>query len=63
MLPQQRMEIFAAFVEHIDVQKGKVIDELDRQGICDNTIVFYIFRDYGSSAEALAQVGRVPRDH
>ena len=57
------MEIFADFVEHIDVQIGKVIDELDRQGICDNTIVFYIFRDYGSSAEALAQVGRVPRDH
>ncbi|MFZ0612764.1 MAG: sulfatase-like hydrolase/transferase, partial [Desulfobacterales bacterium] len=34
-----------------DVQAGKVIDELDRQGIRDNTIVIYIFGDNGSSAE------------
>jgi len=45
------MEIFAGFVEHVDVQAGKVIDELDRLGIRDNTIVFYIFGDNGSSAE------------
>ena len=51
--PFQRrlMEIFAGFVEHVDVQAGKVIDELDRLGIRDNTIVFYIFGDNGSSAE------------
>ena len=45
------MEVFAGFVEHVDVQAGKVIDELDRLGIRDNTIVFYIFGDNGSSAE------------
>jgi arylsulfatase len=45
------MEIFAGFTEHADVQAGKVIDELDRLGIRDNTIVFYIFGDNGSSAE------------
>ena len=45
------MEVFAGFVEHVDVQVGKVIDELDRLGIRDNTIVFYIFGDNGSSAE------------
>ena len=45
------MEVFAGFVEHVDVQVGKVVDELDRQGIRDNTIVFYIFGDNGSSAE------------
>ena len=51
--PFQRrlMEVFAGFVEHVDVQAGKVIDELDRLGIRDNTIVFYIFGDNGSSAE------------
>ena len=45
------MEVFAGFVEHVDAQAGKVIDELDRLGIRDNTIVFYIFGDNGSSAE------------
>jgi arylsulfatase A-like enzyme len=51
--PFQRrlMEVFAGFVEHVDVQAGKVIDELDREGIRDNTIVIYIFGDNGSSAE------------
>ncbi len=45
------MEIFAGFTEHADVQAGKVIDELDRLGVRDNTLVFYIFGDNGSSAE------------
>jgi arylsulfatase len=45
------MEVFAGFVEHVDAQVGKVIDELDRLGIRDNTIVIYIFGDNGSSAE------------
>ena len=51
--PFQRrlMEVFAGFVEHVDAQAGKVIDELDRLGIRDNTIVFYILGDNGSSAE------------
>ena len=45
------MEVFAGFVEHVDVQAGRVIDELDRLGIRDNTLVIYIFGDNGSSAE------------
>jgi arylsulfatase len=51
--PFQRrlMEVFAGFVEHVDVQAGKMLDELDRLGIRDNTIVFYVFGDNGSSAE------------
>ena len=51
--PFQRrlMEIFAGFVEHVDVQAGRVVDELDRLGIRDNTIVIYIFGDNGASAE------------
>ena len=51
--PFQRrlMEVFAGFVEHVDVQAGKLIDELERQGIRDNTIVIYIFGDNGASAE------------
>ncbi|WP_295441066.1 arylsulfatase [uncultured Thiodictyon sp.] len=51
--PFQRrlMEVFAGFVEHVDTQAGKVIDELERLGVRDNTIVFYVFGDNGSSAE------------
>ena len=51
--PFQRrlMEVFAGFVEHVDTQAGKLIDELDRLGVRDNTIVFYVFGDNGSSAE------------
>jgi arylsulfatase len=45
------MEVFAGFVEHVDAQAGKVIDALDQLGIRDNTIVFYIWGDNGSSAE------------
>ena len=51
--PFQRrlMEIFAGFVEHVDVQAGRMIDELDRLGIRDNTIIIYIVGDNGASAE------------
>ena len=51
--PFQRrlMEVFAGFVEHVDTQAGRLVDELDRQGIRDNTLIFYIFGDNGASAE------------
>jgi len=45
------MEVFAGFVEHADAQAGRLIDELDELGIRDNTLVFYIWGDNGSSAE------------
>jgi len=45
------MEVYAGFLEHVDVQVGKIIDELERLGIRDNTLVFYIFGDNGASAE------------
>jgi arylsulfatase A-like enzyme len=51
--PFQRrlMEVFAGFLEHVDVQVGRILDELDRLGKTENTIVIYIFGDNGSSAE------------
>jgi arylsulfatase A-like enzyme len=51
--PYQRrlMEVYAGFVEHVDAQAGKLIDGLDELGIRDNTIIFYIWGDNGSSAE------------
>jgi arylsulfatase len=51
--PFQRrlMEVFAGFVEHTDAQVGKLVDGLEDLGLRDNTIIFYIWGDNGSSAE------------
>jgi len=51
--PFQRrlMEVFAGFGEHADAQAGRVLDEIDRLGYGENTLVFYIWGDNGSSAE------------
>jgi arylsulfatase len=45
------MEVFAGFVEDADVQAGRIVEELDREGLRDNTLIFYIFGDNGASAE------------
>jgi len=45
------MEIYAGFVEHTDAQVGKLVEHLERTGQRDNTIIFYIWGDNGSSAE------------
>ena len=47
------MEVFAGFLEHTDVQYGKVVTELENLGIKDNTLIIYINGDNGSSAEGL----------
>ena len=53
--PFQRrlMEIFAGFAEHADAQAGRLIDELEAEGRLDNTLVFYMWGDNGSSSEGL----------
>ena len=47
------MEIYAGFLEHTDVQYGKIVDELERQGLLENTLVIYIHADNGPSAEGI----------
>ena len=47
------MENFAGFLEHTDVQYGRIVDELDKLGIRDNTLIIYINGDNGSSAEGI----------
>lgn len=47
------MEIYAGFLEHTDVQYGKIVDELEAQGILDNTLILYVFSDNGPSAEGM----------
>lgn len=47
------MEVFAGFLEHTDAQVGKLIDELEHQGLRENTLVLYVFSDNGASAEGM----------
>ncbi len=51
--PFQRrlMEVFAGFAEHVDTQVGRIVDEIDALGYLENTLIFYIWGDNGSSAE------------
>jgi arylsulfatase A-like enzyme len=51
--PFQRrlMEVFAGFAEHTDHEVGRIVDEVERLGYGDNTLIFYIWGDNGSSAE------------
>lgn len=54
--PFQRrlMEVYAGFTEHVDVQVGRIVDEVDRLGYGENTLIFYIWGDNGASAEGQA---------
>lgn len=47
------MEVYAGFLEHADVQAGKVVDELERLGLRENTMIFYVFSDNGASSEGM----------
>lgn len=57
--PFQRrlMEVFAGFAEQADYDAGRIIDELEKLKIKDNTLIFYIWGDNGSSAEG--QLGSI----
>lgn len=54
--PFQRrlMEVYAGFTEHVDVQVGRIVEEVDRMGYGENTLIFYIWGDNGASAEGQA---------
>jgi arylsulfatase len=45
------MEVYAGYAEHTDYNVGLLIDEIEKQGKLDNTLIFYIWGDNGSSAE------------
>ena len=47
----RQAEVFAAFVEMADHEIGRVIDAIDEVGQLDNTLVFLVYGDNGSSAE------------
>ena len=46
------MEVYAGMLAYQDAQFGRLIDELERMGKFDNTLVIFIEGDNGGSAEA-----------
>jgi arylsulfatase len=47
----RQMETFAGFAEHTDDQVGRLVKSLEDIGELENTLIFYIVGDNGSSAE------------
>jgi arylsulfatase len=47
----RQMEVYAAFGEYTDNEIGRLLAALDETGEADNTLVFYILGDNGTSAE------------
>jgi len=47
----RQAEVFAAYMEYTDHEVGRVIQAIDDIGQLDNTLVFYIAGDNGTSAE------------
>ena len=47
----RQMEIYAGFGEYVDAEVGRVVAALEDLGQLDNTLVYYIIGDNGTSAE------------
>jgi len=47
----RQMEVFAAFAAHTDHEIGRVVQAIEDLGELDNTLIFYVVGDNGSSAE------------
>jgi arylsulfatase A-like enzyme len=47
----RQMEVYAAFAEHTDHEIGRMVDSLRDMGQLDNTLIFFIAGDNGTSAE------------
>jgi arylsulfatase A-like enzyme len=47
----RQMEVYAAFAEHTDHEIGRLVDSLREMGELDNTLIFFIAGDNGTSAE------------
>ncbi len=48
---RRQAEVYAGYLEYTDHQVGRLIDALERLGILDDTLVYYIIGDNGASAE------------
>jgi arylsulfatase len=47
----REMEVYAAFLEHVDDHLGRLVDALEDLEVLDDTLIYYIIGDNGASAE------------
>ncbi|WP_164021656.1 arylsulfatase [Pyxidicoccus trucidator] len=47
----RQMEVYAGFLEYADFHVGRLIDSLEKMGVLEDTLVYYIIGDNGASAE------------
>ena len=47
----RQVDVFAAYVAYTDYEIGRVIDEVEKEGKLDNTLIIYINGDNGTSSE------------
>jgi arylsulfatase len=47
----RQMEVYAGFGEYTDIEIGRLVDAIGATGQLDNTLIFYIIGDNGTSAE------------
>jgi arylsulfatase A-like enzyme len=48
---RRQMEVFAGFLEYADHHVGRLLDNLEKLNLLDDTLVYYIIGDNGASAE------------
>ena len=51
----RQMEVYAGFLEHTDAQVGRIVAELEKLGVVDDTLIYYVIGDNGASAEGTLQ--------
>ena len=47
----RQMEVYAGFLEYTDHHVGRLIDALEKLGVLEDTLIYYIIGDNGASAE------------
>ncbi|HRI03196.1 MAG TPA: arylsulfatase [Pyrinomonadaceae bacterium] len=48
---RREMEVYAGYMEYTDYHVGRLFEGLDKLGITDDTLIYYIIGDNGASAE------------
>ena len=48
---RRQMEVYAGFLEYADHHVGRIFDTIDKLGLADDTLIYYIIGDNGASAE------------
>ena len=51
MLFKHQVAVFAGYIEMVDFEIGRVVDAVEETGQLDNTLIFFVYGDNGTSAE------------